>query len=255
MKITKFKKTSKGRYKLLLDNGDEVVLYEDVIVNNNLLFNKELSSDVLAGLMKQNGDVHAYQMALNYISIRLRSEREVFNYLTKKQVSEEVINQVIARLKRENYLNDFNFAKSFCNDQIILTPQGPERIKNQLLKLGVNEDVVQEVVEELDKEIIREKLSNLMEKQIRLKKGSSSMIKVKLINYFINLGYPKDMILEEISSFNLKTDVNHLRKEYDKLYNKYKKKYEDENLTRFIINKLYAKGYSASEISKLKNDE
>lgn len=254
MKIIKFKKTAKGKYKLYLDNGDSLTLYEDVIVNNNLIFNKEVSEKQIDLLIEQNNDVHAYEIALNYISVRLRSESEIKDYLKKKQVSEKMVDQVIERLRHENYVNDFNFAKAYCNDQMVLTPSGPDKIKSYLMKFGINGEVAQEVVQEIDESIISEKLSNLMEKQIKLKKGSSSLIKIKLINYFVNLGYSKEMILEELSKFSLKTDTSHLQKEYNKLYNKYKKKYDGESLKRFIISKLYAKGYSSSDISKIKDE-
>ena len=39
MKILKYKKISRGRYKLTTDTS-ELVLYEDVILKNNLLYNK-----------------------------------------------------------------------------------------------------------------------------------------------------------------------------------------------------------------------
>ena len=44
MKILKFKKVSKNKYKIFLDNDSNITLYEDVIINNNLLIKKEVSS-------------------------------------------------------------------------------------------------------------------------------------------------------------------------------------------------------------------
>ena len=37
MKILKFKKQSKDKYKLYLDDNSDITLYEDVIIKNNLL--------------------------------------------------------------------------------------------------------------------------------------------------------------------------------------------------------------------------
>ena len=53
MKILKFKKQSKDKYKLYLDNNSDITLYEDVIIKNNLLITKEISDELLEALKKQ----------------------------------------------------------------------------------------------------------------------------------------------------------------------------------------------------------
>ncbi len=254
MKIERFKKTTKGKYKLYLDNGEVLSLYEDVIVNNNLVLTKEINESMLDGLIAQNNDVHVYGVSINYLSIRQRSKKELEDYLIKKGASKEAISITINRLEKEGYLNDFKFAKAFSNDQMLLTNKGPYAIKRELIKRGITEEVANEVIDDIDDEIVKEKLFNLMEKQVRIKKASSSMLKIKLLNYFTNLGYEREMILKLIGGLKLKTDVTHLKKEYEKLINKYKNKYDENKLKIMVINKLYAKGYSADEINKIGGD-
>ncbi len=251
MKIISFKKTSKDKYKILLDNNESITLYEDVIINNNLLITKEIDNNLLDELMKQNTDVHAYNIAINYIAIRMRSIKELKEYLIKKNISSTLIENVIKKLIQEGYLNDFKFAKAFVNDRLIISTSGPFKIKRELLKYGIDESIVNEVIEEIDDSITREKLSNLVEKQIRIKKGSTNSLKVKLVSYFSNLGYDKSMILKELSNYNLKSDPDKLKKDYNKLYNKYKNKYEGSKLTYFIAQKLYTKGYTSSDITSI----
>ncbi len=255
MKILKFKKSAKGKYKLLLDNNKSITLYEDVIINNNLLLTKEIKEEELDSLMKQNNDIHVYGIALNYISIRMRSIKEIKDYLKRKEVSEKLIDKTVDKLIKSGYLNDFNFAKAYVNDQLLITNKGPLKIKNELIKLGINNEIITEVIDDIDNNILKEKLSNLMEKQIKIKKGSSNSIKVKLVNYFTNLGYEKQMILNELSLYKLKSDPVKLKKDYDKLYNKYKSKYEESNLAYFVSQKLYSKGYTKDDIKKVINDD
>lgn len=251
MKIISFKKTSKNKYKLLLNNNESITLYEDVIINNNLLITKEIDNNLLDDLMKQNTDVHAYNIAINYIAIRMRSIKELREYLIKKNISNTLIENVIKKLIKEGYLNDFKFAKAFVNDRLIISNSGPFKIKRELLNYGVDDKIVNEVIGAIDDSIIREKLSNLVEKQIKLKKGSVNSIKIKLVNYFSNLGYDKSMILKELSNYNLKSDSDKLKKDYNKLYNKYKNRYEESKLAYFIAQKLYTKGYTSSDITSV----
>ena len=255
MKILKFKKTTKGTYKVFLDNNQTISLYEDVIINNKLLLTKEIKDDELDDLIKQNNDMHVYSIAINYISIRMRSIKELKEYLKRKQVSENVIEETVDKLVKNGYLNDFNFAKAYVNDQLLITNKGPLKIKQELVKFGVDNEIINEVIDDVDKELIKEKLSNLMDKQIKLKKGSTNVVKIKLLNYFHNIGYSKEDIINELSNHHFKLDVEHLKKEYNKLKLKYSKKYDESELEHIIKTKLYQKGYTADEINKIKTEE
>lgn len=257
MKIEKFKKIGKDKYKVYLDNGSTLSLYEDVIIDNNLLVTRKIDEDLIPKLEKENVNNHLYGTALNYISIRIRSKKEVVEYLIKKQndnIDKKIVDSIIKRLEKEGYINDYNFAKAYLNDQMLLSNSGPYKIKSNLLKFGVSEEIVNEVIEEIDFNILNEKLHTLIEKQIKIKKsGSSKMIKVKLLNYFINLGYDKNVVLDELDKFNIDTNINLLSKEYKKLKCKYEKKYNGKDLEYFVINKLLQKGYTMEEIKKIVN--
>ena len=47
MNIEKYKKLSNGKYRVMLDNGTIMDIYEDVIVKNNLLYKKEIDVSLL----------------------------------------------------------------------------------------------------------------------------------------------------------------------------------------------------------------
>lgn len=254
MKIIKFKKVSLDKYKVYLDNGDIISLYEDVIVNNRLLLTKEVDEDLIKVLNKENNSVNAYYLAVKYLTIRKRSKKEVVEYLRKKDMTEEMIEKVIERLEKEGNINDFSFSKSFVNDSLLLTNKGPLKIKNELIKYGISIDIINEALNDIDYELLKEKLFNLIDKQIKIRKDSPSVLKLKLLNYFYNLGYEKEMILDELKKFNVKANIEQLQKEYNKLYRKYSKKYEESELDYYINKKLYEKGYNSEDISKIKKE-
>ena len=241
MKILKFKKQSKDKYKLYLDNNSDITLYEDVIIKNNLLITKEISDELLEALKKQNNDMYAYTLALGYISVKMRSIKEINDYLIKKGFNNLVANKVSERLIKEGYLNDLKYTKSFINDSMNLTNKGPQKIKMELIKYGVNKDIIESEIALIDQRKVEEKLNKLIDKELKIKKGSQNAIKIKLINHFVNLGYSKDL--------------TKLKKDYEKLYNKYKVKYNGQELLYFISQKLYSKGYTASDIKEVLKEE
>ena len=250
MKILKFKKQSKDKYKLYLDNNSDITLYEDVIIKNNLLITKEISDELLEALKKQNNDMYAYTLALGYISVKMRSIKEINDYLIKKGFNNLVANKVSERLIKEGYLNDLKYAKSFINDSMNLTNKGPQKIKMELIKYGVNKDIAL-----IDQRKVEEKLNKLIDKELKIKKGSQNAIKIKIINHFVNLGYSKDLVTSILMSKEITSDKSKLKKDYAKLYNKYKVKYNGQELLYFISQKLYSKGYTASDIKEVLKEE
>lgn len=254
MKIIKYKKISNDKYKIYLENSKEVVLYEDVIVKNNLLFEKNIDEKLLKKLEKDNSYISMYNMALKYISLRMRSKYEILCYLQKKDISIKLANDIVFDLEKKGYINDKAFAKAYISDQLLLSNNGPLKIKRNLESLKVDIDIINLELENIDNNVFKEKLKNLITKQVKIKKGSKSEIKLKLLKYFTDLGYSREYILQEIDNLKIENDSTLLKKEYLKMHNKYKRKYDSKELDYIIENKLYIKGYSHDEIRQIKKE-
>ena len=251
LKILKYKKNGKDKYKLYLDNNEEIEVYEDVIIKNDLLLKKEININEMDEINKQNKVEYGYIISLKYISIKMRSEKEIRDYLIKKNMELGFIDIIVERLKKNNLINDEIFCRAFINDQVNITNNGINRIIKGLQKYGIKQDIIDNEISKIDSSIIKEKLSRLINKQLKVKKGSCNQIKQKLLLYFINLGYDKDMIISELSKFDIKTDLSVLKKDYQKLYATYSKKYNESELKYIIYNKLLIKGYSSEDIKSV----
>ena len=59
MKIQKWEKLKSGKYKVLLENGEKFITYDDVILKNNLLFHKEIDCNTM---IKINNDTLYYDI-------------------------------------------------------------------------------------------------------------------------------------------------------------------------------------------------
>ena len=243
MKIIKYKKMTKGRYKVFLDNNNSVILYEDIILKYDLLLKKEINDDLLDEIYKKNNEYSVYDICLNYISVRLRCEKEIREYLKKKNIDSNLINETIEKLKSNNLLNEEEYIKAFTYDKFNLNNYGPNKIKNELNKLGLNQDLIEENVF-IDEESIIEKLDKLIDKKIKqMKNYSGNVLKMKIKNYFYEQGYDLNMIDNILDNKDL-TNSDLYQKEYDKLYKKYSKKYSGYELEMLIKQKLYQKGFT-----------
>ena len=137
MKILKFTKKKDGMYSLLLENDDLLIVHEDLILKYGLLLHKEIDEDEIEKIEEENLNYTAKTVALKYITIRFRSEKEVREHLSKKGVNKEIIDFIIDSLKKEGYINDDNFAKMFIHDKINLSMDGPYKVRKELEGLGI----------------------------------------------------------------------------------------------------------------------
>ena len=88
MKIIKYKKGTKGLYKVELEDGRVLSLYEDVILKFELLLKKEIFEEEFDSINKYNLECDVYYVALNSIKNRFRSIYELSELLKKKEYPE-----------------------------------------------------------------------------------------------------------------------------------------------------------------------
>lgn len=248
MKIIRYKKMSKGRYKLTLDNT-ELILYEDVILKNDLLRTSNINLELLEKVMNENVYYEIYNMALTYIEIKMRTSKEIKDYLNKKNFNTKLIDEVLDRLNKEGYLNEEKYIDAFVNDKVNLTNWGPYKIKKSLLDLELDETLINNKLNTINENIWNGKIEKIINKKLNsLKNKSNYMIKNKLKIDLYNLGYNNNLIEENLNNLNLNNNEN-IKKEYSKAYNKYSKKYMDQELYQKVKSYLYRKGYKIEEIN------
>ena len=227
MKINKFKKIGSNKYKIYFDN------------------------DLLIEINKENYKSSIYDVSIKYISVRMRSKKELEEYLKKKKYDQKDIEETIKRLQSQDLLNDEKFAKSYINDKLYLTNYGLTKIKNDLLKLGVEEYIIDAIVNNIDLQVINDKLSKIIDKELKINsKLPTNKLNNKIINRCINLGYNYEDILNILNDKNIEGNSN-IEYDYKKIYEKYKNKYDEYKLNAVIKSKLYQKGYTIDEINNI----
>ncbi|NLC48691.1 MAG: hypothetical protein GX758_04975 [Tenericutes bacterium] len=247
MQIVKFKKIGKSKYKIFFDNT-EIVLYEDVILKYELLLKKEIDVHLIDKIIEENKFYEAYYLSLNYIEIKMRNKKEINEYLLRKEFNNKIIDKTIKKLESLNLLNTKKYIESFINDKINLTNYGPFKIKRQLIEYEFDEEEINSYLDNIDENIWREKIINIINKRKILMKNKSYMMFInKLKNDLFNLGYDTYLIDEELS--NITYESNAVNKEYEKLNKKYK---GDKNK---IIASLLRKGFIYEEIKSCVNTE
>ena len=88
MKVEEIKKTKSGKYKVIID-GKSITTYDDVILKNKILYQKEIDEKTYAQIGIDSIYYDNYHKALNYILRKLRSKLEVRMYLEDLETADK----------------------------------------------------------------------------------------------------------------------------------------------------------------------
>jgi regulatory protein len=93
------------------------------------------------------------KLSFNYLAIRNRSEKELKDYLTKKNASRELIEKIIHFLTEKKFLNDESFARAWIRARARLKPKGKALLKIELRQKGIAPEIIETVLHEVQEDI------------------------------------------------------------------------------------------------------
>ena len=242
MKIKSYKKKKTNIYEITLSNNEKISLYDDVILKYELLLKKEITDSELKEVINYNSFIESYNIALKYINIKLRTEKEIRKKLANYE--KQAIDYTIDRLVKEGYINNELYIKSYINDEVNLKIIGPNKILFDLKKLGFKDDEILNCLDTFDNEIWLNKINKYALKKVNSNHSLSGLIlKQKLMQDLQNKGFYKEHINIILNEFNFNDDQDIYEKEYQKQKKKLSRKYSGEELEYRIKINLLKKGF------------
>jgi regulatory protein len=153
----RFQKRNKYRVNVYIDGQFAFGLA--AIEAARLRVGQTLSDDDVARLRMRDEVERAYERALNFLSYRPRSEAEVRRNLRKKNVEEEVVEEVTGRLTRAGLLNDQEFARYWVENRLQFNPRGARALRHELREKGVPASVITDALMDFDEEAAARKVA------------------------------------------------------------------------------------------------
>ena len=202
MKIIKYEKKGNGNYLVYLDNDKKIKLNEDVILKYKLLYLNEIDEFLLEEIISDNNNYDIYNKCVNYIGVRLRSINEIREYMERKGVSEEVIEDTLKRLIKNKLLDDDTFAKAFVKDKLNFTTMGPYRIERELERHKIDKSIIDKYINTIDNKILEDKINKQINKLIKSNRKKINL-KNKIYNNLLNLGYSSEFILDNLNKYDV----------------------------------------------------
>lgn len=249
MKILKYKKGRGNEYKILT-NEKEYTLYDDIIIKHELLLKKEISKKEWDSILKENNLLKSYYDGLKAINIKLRSEKELRDLLTKKNYQPSEVDYAIKRIGKEGYLNHKVYIEAYIHDALTLNMIGELKILKDLEKLGFNEKEIKSELNKVDKKIYKDKIKKYIDKKLKSNKKSANEFIKKITLDLSNKGFFREDIINYLSTLEIEDNKEEISKIVDKLYNKYINKYDLYTTKMKIKGYLYSKGYTDINIDE-----
>ncbi|MCX8130349.1 MAG: RecX family transcriptional regulator [Clostridia bacterium] len=194
MQITSVEKQkNKGRYSVYVDGSYSFSISEEEYFRLNLYEEKEISPEDIE-YIKQNVNFNSAKFAaIKFLSLKIRTTKEVESRLSDNGFDIETINGVIEELNSMGYLNDKIYAQKYIYDRSKLKPKSKKLLKSELQSKGIEAWVIDEILDswELDEYSLAEVL-------IRKKFGKYDLndekITKKAYSFLMHRGFSRGLI-------------------------------------------------------------
>jgi regulatory protein len=251
-KITTQQK-NQDRFNIFMDygkgKGEEYAFSVDsnVLIKFQLKKGMEVDDFSFIEIQYQDDIRKAYNKAIHYLSRRMRSEKEIKDYLISKEIEEPVINEIIHKLSTQKYINDKEYALAYVRTQANTTDKGPTVIKMELKEKGIDEATLMLALGEYPLEQQIEKATKISGKFYEKNtKESLKIQKQKLENLLLRKGYSYDVINIAVNEASVNNeadeDMDAIRFQGEKATRKYSK-YSGFEFQQKMKQALYRKGF------------
>ena len=130
-----------------LDAGEPFEVTLEALERSRLGVGDPLSPDAQRDLLEMDADVRVREAALNLLSYRARTRRELLTRLLQKGFDKGKIVACLDRLERRGLLDDSAVAAAFVRDRLRHKPRGKARLVSELRAKGLDGDTALETIE------------------------------------------------------------------------------------------------------------
>jgi regulatory protein len=195
-------KRSTERYNLYLDNVYVFALPVLEVSAAGLRVGQELSDEAVEQLRTLADDNRAYEAALRYLEVRMRSRMEIRRQLERKGFSGETCNEVLERLQHSGLIDDQEFARRWVADRLAMRPRSRRQLEQELAAKGIQRVDVESVLREVEPDVQQAALERVIEKKRRIARYDN----VKLTAYLVRQGYRYEEIKKALERLDDQTD-------------------------------------------------
>ena len=182
----------KKKFHVSFDNGEEIKISEDTLVNFGLYKGQEVEEDFVENLKFEDEKSEALLLSYKFLQ-RNKTKHQLVDYLYKNKIQRDIIDLVLPILEAKNYLNDEDYARRYLSDALNIKKYGKIKTRYMLMSKGIDKKIIEKVMEDYDYELEYMNALELIEKRISKDETDPKIIN-SAKNYLQGRGFEFEII-------------------------------------------------------------
>ena len=199
--VSALRQTSPGRVTVTLCGGEEIKTTLNVITDLRLYSGRELDGEELKALRAASASALARNRAMELLSRRPMSEKELIDKLIRKGEDEETAADCARWLRENGFLNDESYAAAVAR-HYAAKGYGPGRVRAELSRRGVDRELWDDTLEAMPENT--DKLDRFIAARLTDPEDRDQVRKVSAALY--RRGYSWEEIRSALRRFNAETE-------------------------------------------------
>ena len=199
--VSAMRQTSPGRVTVTLCGGEEIKTTLNVVTDLRLYAGRELDGEELKELRAASRSALARNRAMELLSRRPMSEKELIDKLTRKGEDEETAADCARWLRENGFLNDESYAAAVAR-HYAAKGYGPGRVRAELSRRGVDRELWDDTLEAMPENT--DKLDRFIAARLSDPEDRDQVRKVSAALY--RRGYSWEEIRSALRRFNAETE-------------------------------------------------
>ena len=199
--VSAMRQTSPGRVTVTLCGGEEIKTTLNVVTDLRLYSGRELDEEELKELYRASRSALARNRAMELLSRRPMSEKELVDKLIRKGEDEEAARDCARWLREEGFLNDESYAAAVAR-HYAAKGYGPGRVRAELSRRGVDRELWDGTIEAMPEN--RDRLDRFIAARLTDPEDREQIRKVSAALY--RRGYSWEEIRSALGRFHAETE-------------------------------------------------
>lgn len=187
---------SKEVFEVVFEDETRLLLNYNIFEKYKVSVDMDFSEDEILEIKYFSDIERAKSRAINYISGKLKTKYEVRLKLKENGFAEDVIDEVLDILEKEEYLNDKIYCEIFIEDKKKINGYGKNKIKSLLIQKGISKNIFEDFLNEFeyDEEFDNALKMGIKKLELLSNEEDNFKKKQKIINYLAYRGFGFDVI-------------------------------------------------------------
>lgn len=182
----------KKKFLVSFDNGEEIKISEDTLVNFGLYKGQEVEEEFVENLKFEDEKSEALLLSYKFLQ-RNKTKQQLVDYLYKNKIQRDTIDLILPILEEKKYLNDEDYARRYLSDALNIKKYGKIKTRYMLMSKGIDKKLIEKVMEDYDYELEYMNALELIEKRISKDETDPKIIN-SAKNYLQGRGFEFEII-------------------------------------------------------------